>query len=73
MLTAERLVLCTRCEEGIRRLVARFELRGFGDGVIVGAPHEHDGVTDRCVHCEGYITEDTLRRGDNNGMRSTTA
>jgi hypothetical protein len=41
--------------------------------VVVSTPHELDGVTDGCVHGEGDVTEDTLGRGDDNGVGSASA
>lgn len=69
----EVLVLDTRGEEGITSAVAREESRGLGHGVVVGAPHELDGVTDGGVDGEGNVTQDTLGGGDNDGVGSTSS
>jgi hypothetical protein len=67
----EALVLFSGCERAIGSLVARGKLRRFGDGVVVGTPHELDGVTDGSVYGERYISEDTLGRRNNDGVSST--
>jgi len=69
----EVLVLDTGGEEGITSAVAREESRGLGHGVVVGTPHELDGVTDGGVDCEGNVTQDTLGGGDDNGVGSTSS
>ena len=69
----ERLVLGAGSERGVGGLVTGSQLRRLGDGMVVGAPHEQDSVTDRGIDGEGNVTEDTLRRCNNDGVGSTTA
>ena len=69
----EALVLDTRSERRVARLVAKLELRTLGDGVHVGVPHELDGITDRRVCREGHVAKDTLGRGDNDRVSYTIA
>lgn len=56
----EALVLASSIEQGIAGLIARSESRRFSDRMIVGTPHELDGVTNRRVHCERHVTKDSL-------------
>ena len=60
----EVLQLNTGSEGRVGSLVARSKLRALGDGVVVGAPDELDGITDGSVDSERDITEDTLGRSD---------
>jgi hypothetical protein len=64
LLEDEVLQLNTRGEGRIEGLVARSELRALGDGVVVGAPDELDGITNGSVDGEGEVSEDTLGRGN---------
>jgi len=41
--------------------------------VIVGTPHELDGVTDGSVHRERNVAEDALGRSDNDSVSCTRA
>lgn len=41
--------------------------------MIVGTPHELDGVTDGSVHRERNVAEDALGRSDNDSMSCTRA
>lgn len=73
ILTDEVLVVLAGGEESITRLVARQELRALGDGVVVGTPHELDGVTDGRIQGEGNVTQDALSRGDDDGVGGASA
>lgn len=64
----EVLDLRARSEGTLFSPVARQELGGLGDGVVVGPPSELDGLTDGGVHGEGNVTEDTLGGSDNDGV-----
>lgn len=68
----EVLVLGARSEKTIRRLVADFELRRLGNGVVVGTPHESDGITDGRVQGERNVTENTLCGCNNDGVSNTS-
>ena len=63
----------TRDEEAITSAVARKEGRGLGHSVVVGTPHELDGVTDGSVDGEGNVTEDTLGGCNNDSVGSTSS
>lgn len=41
--------------------------------MVVGTPHEFDGITNGGVHCEGNIAENSLGRGNNDSMGSTSS
>lgn len=69
----EGLVLGAGSEGSVGGLVARSQLRRLGDGVVVGAPHEQDGVTDRGIDGERNVTENTLGRCDDDSVGSTAA
>jgi hypothetical protein len=53
------------------RLVAWEESGTLSDSVVVGSPHELDGVANRGVYSEGDETKDTLLRGDDDGVDNT--
>lgn len=38
-----------------------------------GVPDVADSVADRCVYGEGEVAEDTIHRGNKDGMDSTSA
>ena len=65
--------MLARDERSIGGLVARCELRGFGHRVVVGTPHELDGVANSRIDCKRYVSEDTLGRCDNNSVRGASA
>ena len=73
VLTDEVLVLSSGCEQGVTRAVAREQSGRLGDGVVVGTPHEFDGVTDSCINGERNVTQNTLSRSNNDGVGSTSA
>lgn len=73
LLKDESCVLLAGSEGAVASLVARSELARLGDGVVVRAPHEHDGITDGRVHGERNVTENTLRRSDDDGVGDTGA
>lgn len=64
LIKGETLQLNTGGERRIGSCVARSELRALGDGMVVSAPDEPDGVTDRGVDGEGDIAKDTLGRSN---------
>lgn len=64
----EALLLNTGGERRIGSLVARSKLRSLGDGVVVCAPDELDGITDGSVDGERDITKDTLGRSNPNDV-----
>jgi hypothetical protein len=55
ILTREGLVLLARCEWTVGGLVANLKLRGLCHGVVVGTPHEQDGITNGRVDGKGHI------------------
>lgn len=62
------LVLFARCEQMVRRLVAKLNLRGLGHCVVVGTPHEHDRIANGCVEGEWDIAENTLSGSNYDGV-----
>jgi len=68
LLKDEVLQLNARGEGNIGSLVARSELRALGDGVVVSAPDELDGIADGSVEGEGDVTEDTLSGSNPDNM-----
>lgn len=68
MLTYKALVLFARCERRVGRLVANLKLRGLGYRVVVGTPHEHDGIANGCVEGEGHVAKNTLRRSNDDSV-----
>jgi len=64
LLKDEVLQLNARGEGSVGSLVARSEDGALGDGVVVGAPDEFDGITDGSVDGEGDVAEDTLGRSN---------
>lgn len=71
LLTAEALVLLAGSERCVRSLVAHLQFGRLGDSVVVGTPHELDGVTDGGIDSERHVTEDALSRCDIDGVGST--
>ena len=69
----EALVVRARGKRRIAGLVADLELRGLGDGVDVSTPHETDSVANGSVGGEGDVTQDTLGRGDDDGVGDTVS
>ena len=56
------------------RPVARGQSGGEGCGVVAwGGPDIVDSVTNGCVYGEWGVFEDTLHRGNHDGMDSTSA
>lgn len=60
LLKDEVFQLKTRSKGRIQSGIARGELGALGNGVVIGAPDELDGITDGCVDGEGDITKDAL-------------
>lgn len=48
------------CEGRVRGSITRCQIGALGDGVVVGAPHKFDGITNGGVYSEGNIAENTL-------------
>ena len=71
--TDEVLVLPARSEWRFCSPVAGKESRGSGDSMVVGSPHELDGIADRGIDREGDVAKDTLSGGDNDGVGRTRA
>ena len=36
--------------------------------MVVGTPHEHDGIANGCVEGEGHVAENTLRRSNDDSV-----
>jgi hypothetical protein len=70
-LTFEVFQVNARIEWLIECFVANLESRAFSDSVVVGAPSENDGVSDRCIEGERNITKYSLGGCDNDGVRNT--